>query len=316
MEAITPNDGTPWDCIGDTIILDSCRVINFSSLTFNAQVYGLIRGNIFQQGGNCNFWNDGWIIEGNRFVGIGGVSFFGGNQTITANSFSGSYLGFDGWGRNSGYSTTISLNNISDGGGIGCLTYGVFLSISSNNISGGGNILVNGNGQIINNTVENAEGSGITACGIWTIYGNAITTSKQSGIFLTGAAGINVVSHNTVTGNGFGTLPTAPPYVNAGIACMDSLFTIDSNIVTGNSNGVICPSGSIVINNDIHDNTNYDFMVAIYGITDVNAYNNWWGTTDTVQIHAKIYDYIGYQNSSRALIDPVAPAEIPGAGVR
>jgi len=84
---------------------------------------------------------------------------------------------------------------------------------------------------------------------------NSISDSTESGMFLRGSDGL--VSLNTIMRNG-----------NAGISIENSGVAIEQNNITDNRNYGI-------------DNN---------GAADVDAVDNWWGTTDPAKISAMIFD--------------------------
>jgi parallel beta-helix repeat protein len=85
-----------------------------------------------------------------------------------------------------------------------------------------------------------------------------------------------------------------PGYGQAGISISEnSSPTIMQNTITKNANGISIhnnPSPTIT-NNNIEDNTNYNLRIASSTQVNINAANNWWGTTDTAKIDEKIWDY-------------------------
>ena len=262
----------------DTVILDSCSFKHFNIYTGQAS-YGLLRGCIFL-GSEVYIGGNKWNVEGNRFI------------SVDINS-----------PRNLELSATL-------------------LTISSNQMDGGGRMVINGNGVIVNNIIENSNGDGIISYGCLAIINNTISNCAGSGIFaqrVTWASSeepAGKISNNILTGNGFGVAPSSPAYLNAGIVCIDAPYTIDSNIITNNNIGVICSSSDNLTNNNIYSNRDYDFRVLVNDAGNVTAPNNWWGMTDTAQIQKKIFDYNDDNGLGKVLLDPVAPAEIPGAGPR
>jgi hypothetical protein len=68
-----------------------------------------------------------------------------------------------------------------------------------------------------------------------------------------------------------------------------------------------------ILNNNIYANTNYNIYLAVSN--NVNATNNWWGTTDTQSINQTIYDSkndfnLGTVNFIPFLTEP-NPAAVP-----
>jgi len=77
---------------------------------------------------------------------------------------------------------------------------------------------------------------------------------------------------------------------NVGIQGFYEGFITRNSTISSNDIGVILYAPYNAVNyNNIRDNTTYDIKNTDIGNKD--ATNNWWGTTDTSQIKAKIYDY-------------------------
>jgi hypothetical protein len=265
----------------DTLMMDSCTFKN-SDINSGQNACGLIRGCTFL-GTNVYLVDNNWYFEENNIVSLD---------------------------QNSPCNLTISHDNSS-----------IPSTISSNHLVGGGCIIAWGGGLILNNTIENSNGNGILATdffGSWDISNNTLSNCFGIGISVQPiiAGTMGRIRHNNLTGNGFGAAPITPPYQNAGIVCMDAPYSIDSNTITNNNIGVICSSGDTLTNNNIYNNRDYDFRVLVNDAGNVSAPNNWWGTADTAKIRTKIYDYDVDKGLGKVIIDPVAPAEIIGAGPR
>jgi hypothetical protein len=63
--------------------------------------------------------------------------------------------------------------------------------------------------------------------------------------------------------------------------------------------------------NNIYDNGFYNIKSQIPFGQDLNATLNWWGTTNTTEIGASIYDYYKDYNLSRVLFEPILTSPIP-----
>jgi hypothetical protein len=268
----------------DSIILDSCTFKN-NAVSSGHTMCGLIRGCVFL-GNGVGLHDDSWKIEGNMFIGVDDFDF---------------------------YSNILIVD-------------GKNTTISSNRFTGGGTSLaVIGAGIINNNIIENSIRYGISVfswgTGSWTISDNTIRNCMGTGLFADQDVGNpsieeGKISHNLFTGIGFGASSLSPAYINAGIVCMGAPYSIDSNIVTNNSIGVICSSSDALTNNNIYNNRDYDFRVLVNDAGNVSAPNNWWGTADTATIQTKIFDYNDDNGLGKVLIDPIATDSIPGAGPR
>jgi parallel beta-helix repeat protein len=300
----------------DTVIIDSCRL---QGIWLFSQQHGagLLRGCEFS-GGSVYLVGDNWVVEGNRLdlsayaygVDCPGMKAQGTNALVSSNVISGSGILW-----RSGTGGTISSNVVSGGGYIWCDDGVDTIAGNTVNYSNKDGIRSGTTRTVINNAVENCNGSGITGTGAaQEICSNTLVDNRGFGIYTESDSCI--IRHNTVTGSGPYSAPWILPYFYAGVVCMNPFCTIDSNVITGNANGAICRSGCSLVNNNIHDNWDYDFRVMFGDSSDVDVSNNWWGTADTAQIQLKIYDFSDDSGVGKALIAPVAVDSIPGAGAR
>ena len=125
---------------------------------------------------------------------------------------------------------------------------------------------------ISNNIFSNCN-SGIAAkaTSALTVNGNSFLEGNDGIVILDGASLTitnNLIDHNSrfgISGGGY----------------------IESNTITNNQVGIHNPPSGTITNNNIVGNTlnNIDATTA-----NMNAQNNWWGTTDTQTINQTIYD--------------------------
>ncbi len=164
----------------------------------------------------------------------------------------------------------------------------------SNCLIYGGISISGGQGIVSNNTVM---GQGIIISS-WTVNAtvsdNTITACTE-GITVYTKGGLDVgnftslIERNLIVDNTYGIRITA--------FSGDTLLTplIQSNTIVSNIHGIYLVSYTSgesipsIINNNIFDNGNYNILSNI--TTNVNAINNWWGTTDIQVINQTIYDY-------------------------
>ena len=224
--------------------------------------------------------------------------------TITQNAYTGISVDY---GSLKITNSIISNNSGDDGGGIR-IEYGTV--IISNNIirnnsanRGGGIDIMWGTGIISNNTIINnlasTEGDGIRICGEVNITKNTI--SNNSGSYEGGGVYITGVYLSTPEGE--------IPYSGA--------VNLTYNKITNNSIGIRVWGQPIINYNNIYENIPYNvYNGNPQGSPDVNATNNWWGTTDESTIQAHIYDW--YDDSSLGIVDyipylmePVLPTQPP-----
>lgn len=94
-------------------------------------------------------------------------------------------------------------------------------------------------------------------------------------------------------------------------------FTVRYSTITGNKgNGAISKGSSTIHFSNIYGNTPYDVVnLAPFSSSgaDINATDNWWGTTDTAEIDQHIYDYYDDYNLRKVLYQPIldSPVTIP-----
>ncbi|MGD9131485.1 MAG: right-handed parallel beta-helix repeat-containing protein [Candidatus Bathyarchaeota archaeon] len=67
---------------------------------------------------------------------------------------------------------------------------------------------------------------------------------------------------------------------------------IQNNTITKNARGITCGSSLVTISyNNLHDNSGYNLYLSSGSTGELNATNNWWGTTNTTLISQSIYDF-------------------------
>ena len=187
--------------------------------------------------------------------------------------------------------------------------------------------VVGGNPSILDNTI-NLFDSGITADG-GTIMNNHI---KEGGftcpITLSGDALFtgNVIDGGwdavTLTGQVIFTGNTVMNVADIAVSAPSSLKiqqnyvanskigisgggSIEGNTVTGNKIGIQCASSAstTVHQNNIYNNTQHN--VALTGALNIDASNNWWGTSDIQAINQTIYDAKDDFNLGTATFVPI-----------
>jgi hypothetical protein len=156
--------------------------------------------------------------------------------------------------------------------------------------------IVGGEGLIMNNTVT--EGGIHTDTHVLnaTISGNAITGCTQGIIVAADEPSISVptstslIKDNLIANNTYGV---------AVISYSGSMFLnliVQDNTITSNTYGIYLSStapatfaSESFFDNNIYDNSNYNILSNV--TCNVNAANNWWGTTDEQAINQTIYDF-------------------------
>jgi hypothetical protein len=89
---------------------------------------------------------------------------------------------------------------------------------------------------------------------------------------------------------------------NNGICCASQGITIRNNTIKDNDVGINIEHFGVTISNNNFENNKYSiFMSGIAGSYDVEATNNYWGTTDKTNIDNSIFDY--YDDSYLAKVN-------------
>jgi parallel beta-helix repeat protein len=160
-------------------------------------------------------------------------------------------------------------------------------------------IYARGRGTICNNIIISNRLTGIFMyySGDLSIYNNVIAKNRQAAFVIhPGGGGVNSISNNQIYKNSHlsGSVFSGKPYNSTTTSF--SKNTITKNVSTRLSY-TISIEGKSVINlngkNNIFDNTaRYDIYNTLpFGSGNINAKNNWWGTSNESEIQAKIFDW-------------------------
>ena len=266
------NDVNVYVDSGMSLEVENC-VFNYASpyeppIDIQANSMATISNNIinyniqnYQYGVNVIDVDANALITDNQFEGSfggsnnAGIAVNGGSPVILGNTFEAQY------GNNS-YGTKVNSGNP---------------QISSNQFDGNGWLIGIDDLSISAFTVSNnvfsdcLSGVKDESSGPLTVQGNQ---------FLSGTDGIDIfptasvtVTDNLINGNSkYG--------INGG-------GTITSNTISNNQIGIHNPPSGIISYNNIVGNTVNSITTTV---ENVNAQNNWWGTTDTATINQTIYD--------------------------
>jgi parallel beta-helix repeat protein len=292
---------------------------------------GVVGGGIYLSSSSASAIINNNTITGNSASDFGGGIFLNSsasatisNNTITGNSADvggGIYL------ESSSASATISNNIITgnsasdSGGGIFLKSSSAFASasatisnntITDNSADTGGGIFLNFSSHLGSATITNNIISGNFA----SRSRDDFASGAGGGIFLA-AYGNTIVSNNTITGNSADT--------GGGIYVFSIdiyIITVNDNTVSNNTAAQINRGGGIYLNssrltvinnNDLYGNLtgspaitpndlyNQNIYGDIYGDIDVNAENNYWGTTDVGIIEDHVWHFI--DDSSLGIVD-------------
>jgi hypothetical protein len=186
-------------------------------------------------------------------------------------------------------------------------------TISSNLIKGGGQNYgiyteASASASIVNNNITNCF-SGIYAVGVCNIQQNNILNNANDGIRSNNSA--SSIQKNAIANN------------YCGIGGEGNIL---SNTITSNTYGLWGPTAaSTISNNNIFSNSQNIHLTenstVLGALADVNAVNNWWGTTETSVIDQTIWDFknvtnlgtvtfVPFLNQANPL-SPMIPTSIP-----
>jgi hypothetical protein len=211
------------------------------------------------------------------------------------------YLGVSIDGNNKFVDVLISNNTI-----LGCLS-GIKLA----NLAG--SVTIENN--VICDSID--DGIGVATDISLTIVGNFIHNNTDNGIKDYWGKANMVIRNNTITNNSHGITDPGPALIernliadnNVGLE-LASQATVQNNTITDNDVAIrlaSCPSAKINYNNIENYGENSIYLVNTSG--NVDATNNWWGTTDPQAINLTIHDYkydfgLGKVNFTPFLTEP------------
>ena len=158
---------------------------------------------------------------------------------------------------------------------------------------------------IISNNVIYGCGTGISLGtsdgGTLTIKGNLITNNTGNGIEASGKI-LQPIEGNLITNNGIG-IRISP----------GAQVTVQKNTIANNSIGISTGSDLATISNNNIQNIKYNVQLQQGTSKDINATDNWWGTTDTQLISQSIFDNKNDYNLGKVNFIPFLTAPNPDA---
>ncbi|MBK8824489.1 MAG: S8 family serine peptidase [Anaerolineales bacterium] len=229
------------------------------------------------------------VVHGTLSLGSGtarntvnGITIGGSGGTLDTNTITGNV--------NLGDSYTVSGNTIT-----GSLTTGNGASVDHNTVSNG--ITVGSTATVTWNNVENSNGTGLTAGSGLTAHHNRLIGNTIGMVATDGTIEYNLIANNTSVG------------LQVGAA------RVRYNTFTGNKGNTIVVQGDTplgITSNNLEGNTGtYDLYIDLSipnSVVPVPAQNNWWGTTNTTTIGARIFDYLDDFNKEQATFAPILTA--------
>lgn len=167
--------------------------------------------------------------------------------------------------------------------------------------------------------IFNSAGSRFTgcdfSCGGWGLHVHDSVVTVKDCTFagnefggLRGKGGTVEVTGSSFTG------------LDIGIRYWQGAPYIHHNVITGNETGIFCRQeceGARIVYNNIYANREYDLKMGDGHASDLDAANNWWGTTDVSAIRDRIFDHSREEYIGNAQIEPVLEREVElGPGLR
>jgi hypothetical protein len=192
-----------------------------------------------------------------------------------------------------GHDFSIITNNNITGGTVGIFDSSIFSNNTITSATGLGSLLFGG-------TVLVSVGSGFSVNTSPIISSNVIKGSHDNGGH--GSEGIQVSDYASITGNTIDGCKTGINVESTGTALIDKNLIINNqdgidilgtcniqeNLLTKNYNAItISHSEATIFNNNIYAN-NFNLVSGVS--YNINAQNNWWGTTDQQAINQTIHD--------------------------
>jgi hypothetical protein len=261
---------TQWGCIIENAVIGNL-VINGGSPKIS---------NSFLE--NIDIWGGNPEIVNNTVVG--GIGIYAGSALIANNTVSQQYhyfLGYDG---------AIVAQRYDRNNNIIIITRNAIPFVSGNVIIGNISQVAQGigfeteNTTITNNTIYGFYGRGIgfyEGTGNAMIYGNTIYDCSygiginETGLLYGDHNAVIIIQQNLIRNTTLG---------------IDSTLsvTVENNTIENNAVGIATSAPLLVIYNNIEGNNQSVYLTAS---NDLNATNNWWGTTDTQAISHSIHDF-------------------------
>lgn len=274
---------------------------NNKGINFRKVINSIIDNNNFNNNGSGTSTSAG--TEDNGVGSFTYTNFL--NNTFENNSNNG--LNFGGY-RNNANNNLIKNNTSNNNGGTG-MYFGwgdVVRGFADNIIEG--NIIYNNNGNgitvgrdsnvIKKNFIINNYGSGINISGTYiyeglTIENNIISGNQGYGLNLTSNTN-SIIRYNSILNSG-----TDNDNTNPSLGIPDSYITSNNNIISYNTidgsknNAIELRYGPNTFNNNNFIKTQGSYIIQLLADNDndINAENNYWGTTSESEIQAAIYDY-------------------------
>lgn len=218
----------------------------------------------------------------NNVIG-GGMGIYGGSPVISGNTISGGssyfWIGRD-WDRD--YNTIAIEGQCSP-------------TLTSNTISGSIVFNANGNGYVNNN------------------FNALLSGNKVGAIFIGDGSGHVTISNNVIGGiiasNAISTTITGNLINNANIGLQIGNATVEDNTITNCPIAITIngPASPVINGNNIENYSQYSIKL-VGTSNNVNAQNNWWGTTDTNVISQSIYDQKNDFNLGKVNFTPILNA--------
>jgi len=231
------------------------------------------------------------------------------NSSIINNTIEDNEYGIYSW-----YTNSYICNNSIKDNQIGLVLGRGEQTIINNVISKSDiGIVVAGDPIIKYNYIMNCELGFHHSSGDSYIYGNIIINNHYDGISWEG--GSSNISNNVFKFNGVAGIhfDLQRYYDSSTVHVYDNNITNNGIGIEIEAKGLPGSAGTAleIKNNNIFNNSNYDISNSVK--KQINATNNWWGTTDTSKINENIYDYYDDFEFGKVLYLPILITPNPNA---
>lgn len=245
-----------------------------------------------------------------RGITVGGTATLSDN-TISGNTSVGFYLTM---GKATLSDNTIGTDPADDtlsgnlGGGV--LINSGKATLSGNTISGNGK-------QSGTGSAKTSSGNGVTVVGTAMLKSNTISDNLGSGVNITGRA---TLSKNTISGNNLSGITVEGAATIRENQILNNKASINDK-ASDTGGGILANSTKVIVSqNDILGNSPRQFWNGNpFGSPNLNARNNWWGSTDEAVIQGGIWDWnddlglgeVTWDRFRDAPISPSPPSSAP-----
>jgi hypothetical protein len=272
----------------------------------------LVSGNVIVGGGTYSSYQ---IFAGPFISTVPAIQLSDSSATVFNNTITGrSGLAIDG-----------NLYSITNNTMIGGIT-GSAVIVYNNTVQGSVSVSGGNPATISNNTISQGITVYVPSCNITGNAANGITATQGNSYIsdniVKNGTGISVIGGATIVRNFIANNTSGIPYINGtsiangtiGISIVNGTAIILNNTISNNDIGIVlnsASSGTKINYNNIQSNGLS--IVLAQGTNNVDAANNWWGTTNTQVINQTIHDFKNDFNLGNVNFTPFLIASNPNA---